>query len=138
MKIDREAVYKKYNGHCAYCGCDIKIKDMQVDHIYPTSRVIVKHDNLFGFGEKIDLNDVHELKNLNPSCRICNNFKNQYSLEDFREALEDRIRCLQAYSSAYRIALKYDLIQLTDKKVVFYFEKHIPASPHRITEELND
>lgn len=29
----RELVYKKYGGHCAYCGCKLEYKDMQVDHI---------------------------------------------------------------------------------------------------------
>lgn len=29
----REQVYKKYNGHCAYCGCKLEYKDMQVDHV---------------------------------------------------------------------------------------------------------
>lgn len=31
----REAVYAKYDGHCAYCGRAIDIKDMQVDHFLP-------------------------------------------------------------------------------------------------------
>ena len=35
MKIDRQKVYDKYNGHCAYCGKPITIKDNQVDHILP-------------------------------------------------------------------------------------------------------
>ena len=34
-KKTREIVYNKYNGHCAYCGCEIEMKDMQVDHIVP-------------------------------------------------------------------------------------------------------
>lgn len=34
----RQAVYAKYNGHCAYCGCEIDYKDMQVDHIKPKCR----------------------------------------------------------------------------------------------------
>ena len=34
----RQAVYAKYNGHCAYCGCEIGYKDMQVDHIEPKCR----------------------------------------------------------------------------------------------------
>ena len=29
----RMAVYNKFDGHCAYCGCEIDISDMQVDHI---------------------------------------------------------------------------------------------------------
>lgn len=27
----RKQVYEKYNGHCAYCGCKLDYKDMQVD-----------------------------------------------------------------------------------------------------------
>lgn len=29
----RKQVYEKYNGHCAYCGCKLDYKDMQVDHV---------------------------------------------------------------------------------------------------------
>ena len=29
----RIALYEKYNHRCAYCGCELKYKDMQVDHI---------------------------------------------------------------------------------------------------------
>lgn len=31
----RKQVYEKYNGHCAYCGCEIQYKDMQIDHMTP-------------------------------------------------------------------------------------------------------
>lgn len=34
-KSKREAVYRKYDGHCAYCGREIAYKDMQVDHFLP-------------------------------------------------------------------------------------------------------
>lgn len=34
-KSKREAVYRKYDGHCAYCGRKIAHKDMQVDHFLP-------------------------------------------------------------------------------------------------------
>ena len=26
-------LYDRYNYKCAYCGCDLEYKDMQVDHI---------------------------------------------------------------------------------------------------------
>lgn len=32
-KATRLKVYEKYDGHCAYCGCTLELKDMQVDHI---------------------------------------------------------------------------------------------------------
>ena len=34
-KSKREAVYRKYDGRCAYCGSEIAYKDMQVDHFLP-------------------------------------------------------------------------------------------------------
>lgn len=32
-KKTRIALYDRYNHRCAYCGCDLEYKDMQVDHI---------------------------------------------------------------------------------------------------------
>ena len=29
----RRLIYEKYNRRCAYCGCDLEYKQMQVDHI---------------------------------------------------------------------------------------------------------
>lgn len=34
----RELVYQKFDGHCAYCGKKIELKDMQVDHFVPILR----------------------------------------------------------------------------------------------------
>jgi len=34
-KINRELVHSKFGGRCAYCGVEITIKQMQVDHIVP-------------------------------------------------------------------------------------------------------
>lgn len=32
-KSVRKQVYAKYNGHCAYCGCEIPEKGFNVDHV---------------------------------------------------------------------------------------------------------
>ena len=61
-KKTREIVYNKYNGHCAYCGCEIEMKDMQVDHIVPKYR-----NNEMWHKGKIG---TDEISNLNPSCRM--------------------------------------------------------------------
>jgi len=34
----REKVWLKYGKHCAYCGCDLEYRKMQVDHIEPLYR----------------------------------------------------------------------------------------------------
>ncbi len=102
----REQVYKKYNGYCAYCGCKLEYKDMQVDH------VISVYGNDGG----------NDKDNLLPSCRMCNFYKSTFPLEDFRKNLETLHERLQK-TFIYRLALKYGLIEEHKKDVVFYFEK---------------
>ena len=66
-KKTRGIVYNKYNGRCAYCGHEITIKEMQVDHIIPKR-----------------LGGADALGNYNPSCRICNHYKRATGLETCR------------------------------------------------------
>lgn len=35
--------FRNYIGRCAYCGCEIEYKDMQVDHVIPVYRHSEKH-----------------------------------------------------------------------------------------------
>ena len=107
MKIDRQKVYEKYNGHCAYCGKAIAIKDMQVDHILPKRN---------GGTDDID--------NLNPSCRLCNHYKRANSIECFRSfSLGGLIgRLMKIY--IFRVALDYGMITINGWDKKFYFEKN--------------
>lgn len=40
-KADRLRVFNKYGGHCAYCGREMEIKEMQVDHMIPHYPIVV-------------------------------------------------------------------------------------------------
>lgn len=102
----RKQVYKKYDGHCAYCGCKLDYKDMQVDHI---NSVYAHH------GED-------SMENYNPTCRMCNFYKSTMSIEDFRAQLGKLTERLEK-TFIYRLAKKYGLIQEVSKPVEFYFEK---------------
>lgn len=101
----RYQVWIKYNGHCAYCGTSIKQAQMQVDHVFP-----YPVDNDF--------------ENLNPSCVLCNRFKSDLSIEEFRLKIFSSHRFLMKYSNRYLLALRFGLIQPTDFQDLFYFEKH--------------
>lgn len=102
----REQVYQKCNGHCAYCGCELEYKDMQVDHV----------KSVFYY------NGTNNIDNLLPSCRMCNFYKSTFTLEDYRKNLESLHERLQKLF-IYRMAMKYGLITEHKNKVVFYFEK---------------
>jgi 5-methylcytosine-specific restriction endonuclease McrA len=125
MKIDRKFIFDKYNGHCAYCGESIQIKDMQVDHVIPKCNFIWHIRNrhkLPVFLTHLTEDDINHPDNLMPACRVCNKWKSAHNLELFRTELMEQIKRLNAYSSNYRIAKKYHLVKETDYPIEFYFE----------------
>lgn len=125
MKIDRAKVHEKCGGHCGYCGVEIEIKEMQVDHIIPSSfylhHIKNKH-RVPSFLSHLTESDVNHIDNLLPTCRVCNKWKSAHDLELFRRELSEQVKRLNDYSSNYRIAKKYGQIEETPKPIVFYFE----------------
>ena len=114
-KAIRIEIYKKLDGHCAYCGKAIDYKDMQVDHFYPKrghAYAMVFHG----------VTDIDDPTNLMPSCRRCNHYKRSYKPEDFRKlmkTLHERIE--QNYIN--QVAIDYGIIELHPFDGLFYFEK---------------
>ena len=111
MKL-REEVYNKYNGHCAYCGCKLEMKDMQVDHINSKHTAKCK-------GKEVD----NSLENLNPSCRQCNYYKGGSGIEGFRKKIAKDLSHTCTSSFQVRLAMKYGMIEYTPWDKKFYFEK---------------
>lgn len=115
-KKDRLIIYQKYNGHCAYCGCEIEYNDMQVDHI---KSVYSNTDYKKIMTDK----EMYSLENYMPACRQCNFYKSTFDIETFRKRLTDvMIKNLQKNFN-YRLAIKYGLIYEDVKPVKFYFEQ---------------
>ena len=78
-KKDRELIFNKYGGKCAYCGSELT-KGWHADHIEP---IVRNWKN--GTCEKPE---NEKLENYNPSCPSCNIQKNSYTLEQFRENIK--------------------------------------------------
>jgi 5-methylcytosine-specific restriction endonuclease McrA len=91
MKIDRNKIYNKYQGHCAYCGVPITLKEMQVDHIQAKSR----------FKET----------DFNPACKPCNIRKNTLTIEEFRKEIKRDILQLRRDSAKFRTLERFQLIK---------------------------
>lgn len=114
MKIDRKHIHAKFGGHCAYCGKEITVKDMQVDHIYPKR-----------------LGGPDDLENLNPACRRCNHYKRGDTLEAFRrlmQGLHERI----AKNYIVKVGLDYGVATLRPFSGLFYFETQGSALPTQL------
>ena len=115
--IFRKKIYQKYNGHCAYCGEKIEYDEMKVDHIRPKSLFYI------GSIHRIPKYDVDDIQNLNPACRICNYWKHNFTVEQFRHEISQQVERLTRDSGKFRFALKYKVIEVTNSPVVFYFER---------------
>lgn len=63
----RRLILEKTNGVCYYCGCKIKEDDFHVDHFIPIAK-----------------GGTNDFENLVPSCKICNQAKCEYTIEEFR------------------------------------------------------
>jgi hypothetical protein len=112
-KADRQKIFEKYGGRCAYCGCELQ-KGWHVDEIEPVRRNINKpgciHPERF------------TLENQNPACASCNINKHSDSLEGFRSLIYGFINSLNRDSVQYKVAKRYGLVNETGIEVKFYFE----------------
>lgn len=105
-KEQREEAYNKCKGHCAYCGCELEYKDMQVDHVVAVSR-----------------GGSNEIDNLLPACRQCNYDKHKKTIEGFRTRISKELYKSLERVFVYRLAKKYNLIKEEPRVVKFYFEQ---------------
>ena len=114
-KRQREAVFNKYGGRCAYCGCELTLRTMQVDHIKAVYASSLENNGV----ETQDDN----LENLNPSCRQCNFYKGTLDIEQLQKKIMTTLyeTCQNTFQA--KLAKKLGMMVVTqfDK---FYFEKN--------------
>lgn len=125
----RQKVFDKYTGHCAYCGCPVEYKDMQVDHV---ESVYVNAD----ISDAMTEQELYDLDNLMPSCRQCNFYKSTFPLEVFRDRLTSVMMKGLQKNFCYRLALKYGLIQERIRPVTFYFEEMDPLTRFHVAHQF--
>lgn len=140
----RELVYQKYDGHCAYCGKNIELKDMQIDHFVPLLRgwsdeyindanalesyalwveILKKEGKPIPTYEQYKIvRGKDELSNYMPACRTCNFRKGTMDIENFRKEVELQAeRLMKTFQG--RMSDAYGLVNYTPHAVEFYFEK---------------
>lgn len=111
-KMVRGDVYSRFNGRCAYCGCELEFKEMQVDHF-------IAH---MGEGGEDTLDNYY------PACQVCNRVKTNYSIEQFKKAIRHcgeihRKRKKPIMADSDKIAIKYGLTK-EDHEITLFYEKY--------------
>ena len=122
-KKERELIFQKYDGRCAYCGCELT-KGWHIDEVEPIRRkrrYDRKKRKWVANGCK-HLERLH-IDNQMPACASCNINKHTMSLEEFRGLIANFTRSLNRDSVQYRVAKRYGLIQEIEQPVLFHFER---------------
>ncbi|PNV62230.1 HNH endonuclease [Clostridium sp. chh4-2] len=104
-RAERQQVYEKCKGHCAYCGGILEYKDMQVDHVTP-----------------LRIGGTDEIQNMLPSCRSCNHYKSTLDVEGYRKYLAGIPHRLMRDNIPFQIGVRFGLVQHIKDDVTFYFE----------------
>lgn len=148
-KKNREIIFNKYNGNCAYCGDPLQ-KGWHVDELLPVRR----KQKLIPSGyyhkttkepkptEHRAMNDPDyewkasrwvsdgmehpermHIDNQVPSCPSCNINKHSMSVDQFRSLIFNFKKSLNRDSVQYKIAKRYGLIKEINKDIIFYFER---------------
>ena len=122
----RDDLYIRYNGRCAYCGNRLE-KKWHADHVRPVQR----DGNWIRTGKRYEyvangtqrFPDRDNFANLEPACVPCNIHKSDMDLESWRKLLERSAATLERNYSTYRHALRFRLVVPAPPKVTFYFER---------------
>jgi hypothetical protein len=109
----RKTVFDKFNGHCAYCGCEISFRKFNIDHIIPRRRHCGDYSKM---GE-------NSIENYNPSCQSCNFSKSTFSIEQWRNELSLKLSRLNRDSSTFCILKRFGVVKEVKTQIIFYFEK---------------
>lgn len=107
----RHIVIEKYNYKCAYCGVDITLKTMHIDHIKPLLR-----------SESGSRKGDNTIENYNPACAPCNISKSSFDLEVWRNEIQLKLNRIERDSSTYRNLRRFGLVGVLKTDVKFYFE----------------
>lgn len=116
----RLQVYRKCNGHCAYCGIPIEFKGtaFQVDHLDP-----VYWNHKKGTDNALDAKrGTDDFTNLMPTCRRCNRWKGEDDIETFRQRIWDQVDIVKEAHKGFNLLMDYGVIVMGSWDGKFYFE----------------
>jgi hypothetical protein len=121
-KVDREKIRCLFGGRCAYCGTILGAR-WHADHVEAVERKLAVVDGRIVTTGEFHRPERDTIANLWPSCAPCNIDKHTFSLENWRQKLQQACDVLTRNQPTYRHALRFGLVQETGARVVFYFER---------------
>jgi len=129
-KEQRRVIRDLFDGHCAYCGCDLGEK-WHADHVEPVLRdgsFVLKpgaHFATWKCNGKMRAEHNDHLGNFFPACIKCNVLKSSGTVEDLRRTLSyfaESTPRISGYSHVHHL-MRFGKLFIDPEPVVFYFER---------------
>lgn len=105
-KEERKRLLEEFDCKCAYCGCDLNLRTMQLDHIIPLER-----------------NGKEELSNIFPVCKDCNTYKGLQTYNDFKASVARIPLTLGKKTASFRMLQRLGFVPRGIWNFLFNFEK---------------
>lgn len=119
---EKQAILEKTDGKCAYCGCDLNLKSMTIDHVDPIVRPLELRNHQIVTKNVKGTPDQEHIDNKLPACRSCNSYKSSSSIESFRQRIAHWPDVFIGNNPCFRAMLRFGIIEIIKKPVVFEFE----------------
>lgn len=121
-KSTRDAVFKKFDGKCYLCGCELR-PGWHIEHLVPCRRKYrLDKQTKKWVADGFENPEANHIDNLMPACASCNINKHSMDIETYRQQIQNFMDHLNNISTQYKLAKRFGLVQETGKSVVFYFE----------------
>lgn len=128
-KKDRQTLFLKYEGCCAYCGTELPSR-WHAEHVKSVKRIYhyVRGKGRVPTGKmRHPENDV--IENMEPTCAPCNLDKKKMALARWRKRLLNTVDVLNRNYPIYKTAKRFGLVEETPCAIVFHFETKKNSAP---------
>lgn len=122
-KRQKDALRAMFDGRCAYCG--VVMDRMHADHVQPVIRITTDPwGNPLPAAEcRMVRAELNTVENMMPACGPCNISKGGHTLEGWRDLLARSAEIVAREKSIFRAGVRFGVISVTQKPVVFHFEE---------------
>lgn len=89
----RMRIHSRDNERCVYCGIELSLDEMTIDHVVPVTTLLNSNAPNIGQpkkGKKRHRGELRDYNNMVCCCKSCNNLKNHSTLDGFRQTMQRR------------------------------------------------
>lgn len=131
-KAERQQVYRKCRGRCAYCGSRLRYEDMQVDHVIPLNGYSIQEYDMQALSDRL-MNKTEFSVEVAYHSESDNRYKKS---QKYRHSMEKKL--MDAEDEINRCSQKYLLIHFNVLMDMGYGKKRLTRIKDAMNQKLRE